>query len=111
MPDDKEWQSLEAAVTRPLPIFDPTNSSVVNPSTGEVIGRISMVRVDTPQFAISVYCRLHQCSCPLRKAATSPDVNTILMWFQEGLDLGKGSQHKKTHLARYKELLNAAQVR
>jgi hypothetical protein len=102
-PPDAEWVAANVAIE--LPRWNPENHQVTDAETGAILGRIKEMHLGTTKEAISVYCRLHGCSPPLQRTATSPTNQQLVMWFNRGIELGRGPQHKAEHIRMFKELL------
>ena len=80
----------------------------VRDATGNIIGRIKPMRVGAPSEAISVYCRHHGCSVPLRRTANSLSQTQIIQWFADGVQLGKGREFRTKHQNMYSQALRDA---
>ena len=92
-------------------MWDKVSKEVRHPTDNSVIGRITFVKEDKPDAAVAVYCRLRQCSCPLKLAKHVLDTVQLRRWFQAGLDLGSGKQHREAHMRLYREMCaNAKQT-
>ena len=89
-----------------LPTWDPKDFQVRD--GGVIIGRIKPTHENSPKEAISVYCRLHGCSVPLRRVCQCPPMPQILDWFNAGLhDVPKGQVGKAQHLSLWKAMCPA----
>lgn len=55
----------------------------------EPLGRISLIKVGTPQEAVSVYCRRHGCSF-MKGCRVAPSNDDMLAWFRAGMEIPKG---------------------
>ena len=75
-----------------------------HPECGKILGRVSVIKKDNSCDQISVYCRLHQCSCLFRSSKVSLPNHKFKQWFREGLALGRGSEYRCLHKARLREL-------
>ncbi|OLP76832.1 hypothetical protein AK812_SmicGene43181 [Symbiodinium microadriaticum] len=68
---------------------------------GGYLGRLTSLKVGTPQEAFSVYCARHGCQF-IRKVDRDPSKIALLSWFQRGLEIPVGKDlsfqtaHKKT---------------
>ena len=83
-PDLAPPEPLEASVAT-LPLWNSVTGQVTDRAIGAPMGRIKEMHVGTPREAVSVYCRLHQCTPPLRRAIRAPPQRMILEWFERGL--------------------------
>ncbi len=70
--------------TVPLTFWSIADSQVRVRATDEIIGRVKMIREGLPTECVSVYCRLHGCTVPLKRTRQSPNIESLLGWFQAG---------------------------
>ena len=88
----------------PRPVLDATTGRVhIRNAEGgwDWLGRIVLARIGTPQEAVTVYCRRHQCSV-MKRCIHAPPQDRILDWFAAGLDIPQGAN--KGNQARHKGL-------
>jgi hypothetical protein len=116
-----DFEEIEVAtasdVARDLPVLDrivaPETSSLQSKwkvnfkhwRTGAIMGTQSIVRPGQPDEAISVYCRLHQCKCPMKLVRHAPSTDAIQQWFKDGDALPSGASGREDHLRMYRGLL------
>ena len=97
--DDRDHELL-------LPVLDATSGQVTNPeNAADIWGRISLVKQNTPQEAVSLYCRRHGCSI-MRTSRTVPPTEHLLKWFLRGQDIDAGhtAANKSKHKAMFNDL-------
>jgi len=94
----EEWQEA-AQVPVPNVYWDPASYQVHlgQSSAGAILGRVKPMKINTPQECVSVYCRRHQCT-KLIKAKDAPHTDNLLRWFEQGLDIPQGTDHKRQHM-------------
>ena len=72
------------------PFFDDATGHVWSGPPGVagrcVVGRISVVRENTPREALALYCRRHGCYV-MKRAGVAPSFNQLTQWFLDGQDL------------------------
>ena len=89
-----------------MPRFNPDKKSVHHPHTGEILGHIRPMKVDTPQECISIYCRLHGCAPPLKRLHQALPHREMIEWFRDGLhEVPRGKEHRTKHVAMFHERL------
>ena len=66
------------------------DGQVKHRTTGRIYGRVKILHEGKPNECLTVYCKLHQCAPPPKKAAVCPGVPELMQWFQKGLELGTG---------------------
>eukprot|EP00971_Amphidinium_carterae_P352825 6492744-Amphidinium_carterae.1 len=90
----EEWEQAAVEQEQPAVFFDPASKYVHsgNDKSGKVIGRITLVRVNTPSEAISCYCRLHQCG-KITRVIQAPHHADLLQWYAAGLDCASKAEH------------------
>ena len=71
---------------------------------GKVIGSVKQVIPKSGAERVAVYCRLHQCSPPLKAPEKAPSNELMMTWFQDGLDIPNTEAGRKLHIQMYKEL-------
>ena len=88
-----------------LPVWDPASMSVKDQDTGTVVGSIKGLHSGTPKECVSIYCRLHACSPPLRRIATAPSNHDILSWFRAGQqECPPGKAGREAHLKLFRTM-------
>lgn len=88
-----------------LPVWDPASKSVKDCDTGQVIGSIKGLHIGTAKECVSIYCRLHQCSPPLRRIGAAPSNRDILSWFRAGQqECPPGKGGRAAHLRMFKAM-------
>lgn len=79
-------------------------SAPPNAEGRECLGRISVIKTNTPQEAMSVYCSRHGCGV-MKRMHRCPSHEAVLAWFVEGQSIPKGrvaafvGKHKGKFLA------------
>ena len=102
---EEEVRDLAAEKAATFPVYSLADKQVRD-HTGRSIGSITVMRPNTTQEAISVYCRLHQCKAPCKRVASAPSERAILEWFWQGMhDCPQGKLGREEHLRMYRELL------
>ncbi len=87
--------ALESAPALAMPYWCVTDSQVKLRGTDELIGRVKMMRTGLPTEAVSVYCRRHGSTPPLRRTHQSPTIESLLGWFASG---PKDRQTQQRHM-------------
>ncbi len=80
----------------------------VRDAASEIIGRIKPVRQGERSEAISVYCRHHGCTVPLKRTAASLSQAQIVQWFADGVQFGRGNEFRERHQNMYNQMLRDA---
>ena len=80
-------------------------NQVVDPVSGEVLGRVNVLRKYSKSEAVTVYCRLHQCYPAPRRSSQAPSQISLMMWFRMGLrDLPQGKAGQAEHLEQFRNM-------
>ena len=87
-----------------LPVMDDATGRVYTHDGSECIGRITVIKESTPQEAVSVYCRRHQCKI-MKRSMVAPSREQIIRWLACGLDIPRGTNPGLVR--RHKELFPA----
>lgn len=104
-----DWAEAQgdAAAARHALFFNPAASPQVREGgpDGHIVGRISQLKVGTPQECISVYCRHHQCS-KLVRITVAPHTDAMLQWLADGREC----QNQRQHLAKWPAVAGGEKV-
>lgn len=107
MPDDEAPAEVRRilAEQRQLPRLAPGSNQVVDPESGRIIGRMSLLNKGHPSEKVSVYCRLHQCYPPPIRARVAPTGEQVMEWFHAGLhEVPQGQAGKAAHTKMFRDM-------
>ena len=103
-PEDEEaWKEAIEEVEADLPRVDDVTGQVHMPPDDRIIGRITHIKKDTKQEALSCYCRLHQCKPPMLRIGKAPELHVLLAWYRDGTDLPAGKAGAAEHIRMFRE--------
>ena len=107
MPDDEAPAEVRGIIDeeRQIPRLSPGTNQVIDPVSGRIIGRMSVLDKGKASEKVSVYCRLHQCYPPPVRAQVAPNDRQVMEWFHAGLhELPQGPSGKATHTKMFRDM-------
>ncbi len=78
-----------------LPRYDRATFQVLEPISGDVMGRIKPMHPGKSNEAITVYCRRHGCAPGPKRIKEAHSLGVTLEWFRCGMEMTSREDHMR----------------